>query len=98
MNKILSNIEEEKIIIELKRPDKYTLYPTKSIFVDNFSGIKENFCIGDRINIVGFMPLQIEKSELGQQTIIELYSNLSDTIHKIIFKNQFGIITSYLIQ
>ena len=95
MNKLF---DETKIRIESKRPDEYTLYPINSIFVCNFSGVKENFSIGDKINIVGFMPIQIEKSELGEQIIVGLYSNLSDTLHQIVLKNQFAIITTHFIK
>jgi hypothetical protein len=91
-------MKEEKFRLESKRPDEYTLFPTNSIFVRNFSGVKENFTIGDKINIVGFMPIQLEKSESGHQTIVELYSNLSDSVHAIFLKNEFGIIYSYYIQ
>ena len=91
-------MREENFRYESKRPNEYTLYPTNSIFVRNFSGSKENFTIGEEINIVGFMPIQLEKSETGHQTIIELHSNLSDSIHKIFLKNKFGIVTSYFIQ
>lgn len=82
MNKI-----EEKIRIEKHRPNMYVLFPTNCIYYK-----KVNFSVGDYIDLSDVLP------HAGNVKIIELFSNLSDTIFKVVVKNQSGHIFSHIIK